>query len=1094
MYVEKINSIFNDYTKGKVLRVNQHPLILNFKRDFNENVSYRLFVTGETGLFYQWKNEPDYPLLYRSIVDSLDSENVLNSTYSLNLSSKKPERYVRRAYKKVLWPPKLSYIQMNPTPNEWDFGFTAKTENLQILQDGYVRMRIDVRFKHAGIDVTSNQQPADQTYIIDVENQNGKWVDYSRRINLQCEKIASLSIFFEGVNYSGKVYVEAPFIVSPKIPEKNILPDFNLHNNKDYYDWTGQYLSRKEWPEFKVTLNGATVFEGEIFERVHRASEWEIGLPSNLIKKENQLEIQLVSDYNLPLPYKIFEVSLIETENLDFVVLTKNVVGVLGGKAYVLIKTNLDNIAISARYSKGISGSTLFNFKEKGLHGISFDCNSASNNEKLILSFGNVKKEVTIDRIVVREEDRVVTGTGDMIYVNQNVNDVENFLAWYFSENVGNMLTFRSVYRWAGNRLVNAQACKLITRVLDEMNVKYSVMMDGRELPGLLANPTDLEMKGIGYLGRQFHERDGAAFYWRRYVAPMNYSEIQYRDMLAEADREDSQHANGQSTKTKYIYQNVVGNDKVDTEPKFDGDDNGLGVCYKHKNPNVVHDTEVAYKESVALISQERNGTSRHTGPSTLFKYMFDGGYTWLGAETMYGTMQPLLAFLRGACLDRKVSEFGVHHALQWSSSPEDTPQHVRRFRLALYVAYMNGASEINTEEGLWHLEEYYSHFNRFSDACKNHLKQQQDFYDYVKTHTRRGKYYSPIALIQGRYDGWHGFGRNSTWGWKNHVDGNAEKSWDLLNVFYPENNLGDALYYHGFDETKPLGFYSSTPHGNVDIIPIEANANNYANYKAIMFMGYNKGEKRDINLLLEYVKKGGKLLLSLAHLSCTTNYERIFNEDFDYDQTVEFFVEGSPKFEEKTFNGIPVNVCANVKQPSEVLSRADDGTPINVIYKHGLGEINLFAVNAYPAHKAIKNAYEKQMTNLTLYAKSFLNFDIFSNDKVEYTIFDRGDQKDLYLLAVDWYNNSDNLRKANLIFNGAKHEICLPFGVMIKATIKDNICAFPHDENGEVISICNDVVKVQGKNIVKFSIIKNQLMQEMEIDFTSNGVFEIKI
>lgn len=34
----------------------------------------RLFVTGETALFYFWKDEPDYPRQYRKIEDALDSD------------------------------------------------------------------------------------------------------------------------------------------------------------------------------------------------------------------------------------------------------------------------------------------------------------------------------------------------------------------------------------------------------------------------------------------------------------------------------------------------------------------------------------------------------------------------------------------------------------------------------------------------------------------------------------------------------------------------------------------------------------------------------------------------------------------------------------------------------------------------------------------------------------------------------------------------------------------------------------------------------------------------------------------------------------
>ena len=47
----------------------------------------RLFFTGQASLFYQWKNEPDHPMLYRRIDDSLNVEESELSQYCLDLSA-----------------------------------------------------------------------------------------------------------------------------------------------------------------------------------------------------------------------------------------------------------------------------------------------------------------------------------------------------------------------------------------------------------------------------------------------------------------------------------------------------------------------------------------------------------------------------------------------------------------------------------------------------------------------------------------------------------------------------------------------------------------------------------------------------------------------------------------------------------------------------------------------------------------------------------------------------------------------------------------------------------------------------------------------
>ena len=102
---------------------------------------------------------------------------------------------------------------------------------------------------------------------------------------------------------------------------------------------------------------------------------------------------------------------------------------------------------------------------------------------------------------------------------------------------------------------------------------------------------------------------------------------------------------------------------------------------------------------------------------------------------------------------------YGVHHAVQWSSSPHDSPARFRRYRLALYVSYLNGVTDINTEEGLWRIENHFTYYHRFSPACEGHKKEKQDFYKYISTHTRSGDIYSPVAFVHGRDDGTTFFG-----------------------------------------------------------------------------------------------------------------------------------------------------------------------------------------------------------------------------------------------------------------------------------------------------------------------------------------------
>ena len=57
----------------------------SFTFDFDiddEKAADRIFMTGEVGIFYNWKTEPDYQYLYRRIDDSLSSDEAKNARFA----------------------------------------------------------------------------------------------------------------------------------------------------------------------------------------------------------------------------------------------------------------------------------------------------------------------------------------------------------------------------------------------------------------------------------------------------------------------------------------------------------------------------------------------------------------------------------------------------------------------------------------------------------------------------------------------------------------------------------------------------------------------------------------------------------------------------------------------------------------------------------------------------------------------------------------------------------------------------------------------------------------------------------------------------
>ena len=91
---------------------------------------------------------------------------------------------------------------------------------------------------------------------------------------------------------------------------------------------------------------------------------------------------------------------------------------------------------------------------------------------------------------------------------------------------------------------------------------------------------------------------------------------------------------------------------------------------------------------------------------------------------------------------------------------------------------------------------------------------------------------------------------------------------WDLLKTIYPLSKPGAALYIHGCDTDHPVGYHTGTPMGNIDALPIESDVKLLENYGALAFMGYHCADESDYEKLTEYVSRGGKLMLTRAHMS----------------------------------------------------------------------------------------------------------------------------------------------------------------------------------------------------------------------------------
>ena len=1023
----------------------------------------RMFITGETSLFYQWKNEPDYPQLYRRIDDALDQEHANKDNYCLYFRGR-DEDFPIRAFTKVMWPPKLSYLMLHSYTDQWTVGISARAENLVIHEGGYLRMHFEVRFKKPGVSNHAGWGNPDRITTIEIPEGTYDWQHLAGELEIPDEKTTNVFVVLEGLHFSGNVWFEQPTLRS--VNGYNLISDFSTYtDDRPQFNWTGQNLSRKEWPSFSVNINGEKVYDGEIFERSHRYSEWEFPIPEGTLKNgKNSITFTLTSDYHDPVPYHFHEIgALTHTKGaLQLIAVPENIT--VGISNPILVRTLEDTIRLDWQ-SDELTLESPSVLETAGFHILPVKVEKPGTHLKFTLN----GIEDSIRRAVIREDDNVVTGTGDMIYVDQNMDDAMEFMSWYLNTHVGNLMTIRPTYRWSGNRILRPEVWKELTRVLNGMHVKYAHMIDGREIPGANVNPSYDMLDGELFLGRQTHERDGAHVYWGPYDFTGDPNIEIYYDMMIRMLQEYPE-----TTNTFVCPENYIAH----------GDQLNM-----YRDMTLPADMKIASDHMVEQLVRTRYEATRHTGPSTLFKYFYQAGYSWTGSELMYGPMELVVAAQRGAAACYGSPDLGGHLAVQWSTSPHDIEPRYRRYRLALYVSYMQGLTEINTEEGLWHMEEYYAGHHRHGEACLNHLKQQQDFYRYVSSHTRSGSFYTPIAFLYGRYDGWRAFGRTSVWGRKDFPISDAEKSWDLINYYYPLS-VQDSIYIHPCYE-GPAGFHTGTPHGNIDIVPIEAAS--YEPYRMVAMVGYNCAMAEDLDKLEAYVKNGGTLLIGWPQLSTTTWREDVVSLNHEYLQhPFVTAIAGNPHFVSQHVDGRPVEVGTG-PVGAEVVIRTDEGLPLITRKAYGAGAVYFVNAKCYAADPAIADRFLAVVDSLTAATLADEPHYIQADDVVQFTAYQQPDgSRHYYLLAIDWFNPKDTPHSAALLLNGASHEVSVPWGAMIKMVVNGSSAAWCESEDGEVLSVDAEGAVVQGIDNCVFHVIVDGKERVVTVDFADEAVQRI--
>lgn len=985
-----------------------------FKKKINDNYSYSLSVVGEVEFDDATRNEIDWPKYFRKLDDSV----IRDGEKEVLVFDKENEVKERSAYVMI----------RDLKEGEYTLSVRSKISGLN------QKFTLSAEIYYGAQKTRYYYENADKTVVIDLAN-SIDFQDYSIDFSID-KKVDFIVLKLSAIGFTGEAEVFAP-VLKNKQNGKNLCPPYdNAPDELQNFNWIGEGFSLVERPKFSLFVNGEKVFEGRKTDSLHKLCGVEFEIPDRVLKISNN-KIELKYDQNNVKNYTVKSFRL-RTRPKGFELLGVKSVVQKDCEFGIFCKLDASKVVFAgSNYAEYLT--TVKVNDEYGV--IKMKATQIGVNIPLTFICNGIKKSITVGQIIDKKDEFIVSGTGDFIYVNQNMSEFSEYLSWFLTNGVGELLTFRCVYHWGRTSERSDEFWRVAVRLLNELGIYYSVMIDGRSLNGVNANPTKEMMQGKYFLGNQTHERDGAYIYWGQDISPT--SEFYFHLLSRKMEQ------TGIYGKNSPIY-----------------DNSGKAYKYYSNSDNLnAQEAYDAFAKNIKLTRQD--GATRHTGVTPLFHTFYEQGYDWLGYESLYGPHELLLSALRGTSKAYNKDIYGSHTALQWSTVPADDEKHFVRYRLSLYMSYMHGVSEINTEEGLWRIENLLVGYDRYSHACVRHRIEQSKFNKFIQTHTRRGKQKADIAMIIGRYDGNDCFGAPCVFGRANSKKDKPEQSWDVVKTFYPDNDL-NAIYYYivkggensltekdrqdidsrveeyrGIIDYKQVGFFTSTPYGAIDLIPW--NAPNMKDYKFVFFAGWNTASDEQLRILLDYVANGGSLLIAKPHL-----YDTVCREDA---------ISGKA-------NVISSPLVSQILAFSNKVFFVDGGYPID--------------------------CYEKYVDILKKQAEKYSSKYISDVKNVSYTEYDLEDgTKVFYLLNINWWNSEPAKFVLNL--KGARFDCEIEDNEYpCVLTVNNTIAATVDNPYIEVVSLTKKSIKLKGCGFTKIDVFYGGLGHR-QLHANVNGETEIE-
>ncbi|MBE6687958.1 MAG: hypothetical protein E7588_01625 [Ruminococcaceae bacterium] len=507
----------------------------------------------------------------------------------------------------------------------------------------------------------------------------------------------------------------------------------------------------------------------------------------------------------------------------------------------------------------------------------------------------------------------------------------------------------------------------------------------------------------------------------------------------------------------------------------------GKVYAFDPKEPHASQDMKEATEKFISFLKADIDET--HTVSNCVaygdasggVRHSYIAGVDFVRAETMVGHTMTLLSQVRPASEALGNGRWGVHIAMQHNHQIYHE-NHLGLYFLSLMQPWVMGANTLYEEDSLF--EMWKEEHQTWDDALtKGKRDMSRNFFKFVKTHPRNGNCVRNIAFLEGRYAApfngficdyeqdphysvWGLFGNNDpTWG-----HGQPEKCRQVLDVLMP--GASTHPFRQKFDKRR--FFFSGTPYGDFDCIPIEADADYFNNYKLILNLGWNTAIPEDVDKLKKFVNGGGVLLTGI------TQFSKHIKRDFLADMNDLMLMNDGDLSE---FCGVKVigrgeeycgqyNCKEKEKMPEPELSAMPSdsteedgkaymadvelcgaeivawdtytGLPLLVRNSIGKGYVYTFTIWAFPGHEKFREFCAAWVAKLSSETLGGVYVEDFSRE-VFWTVWKDGEKTKLYILNTDW-STKDNVKSVNIVNDCNKLNVDIPERTLVCADISDKI------------------------------------------------------